>query len=131
MIVLKPSHPAVREILQDPRVSDFWREPGGYRDLPESLVCLLDSSGLFVVERFEHGGLRYAGIHAALIERGKNAVRSGRQAIEHCFTYFQADKVVARVQRDRRDVQMYTALCGMTRYGADNTHVYYEALPCR
>ena len=116
--------------LDDPCVSDFWREIG-FRPsrLPENIYFASDGRMLAVYEMFDGA----TGIHIAIPPdfRGINGIRFGRAAIAFAQESTGLNDVLARIQIDRQDVIVYAKHCGMIEYNRDETHVYMRAGLCQ
>lgn len=124
------SHQEAKLLLSADNVSSFWRESGNIQSLPDHFRFLFfDHVGLFVFEPFYD----YVGIHPAIFPevRGKIAVKAGREAIQWAFDKLDAYKVVARIQRDRKEVILFSKWSGMVEYDTDDTHYYCEASRCQ
>lgn len=67
-------------------------------------------------------------IHAVIPKqyRGKNAVKSAKEAIDWAIKSYGLRVVVARIDKNRKNVNLFARMVGMSHYKTDNLFNYYE-----
>jgi hypothetical protein len=130
-MILVSSAKKAEKLLEKPDLrQDFFRELldlGVAPRIPESLVVLEHASGFYFLEMLPG----FCGVHVLTYPdcRGKMAVEAGKQVIRWVFANL-SPVVRARIQKERKNVQLFATMCGMTCYSEDSTHRYYEVVQC-
>jgi len=130
MIILAKEE--AEKFLSLPELSDFWHEIGSVSELPNHFVYLHDDDGcLIILEPFDDVP-GFTGIHIAVMpeSRGKKAVKFAKLCIDWAFSEMFTIKVVARIEKNRKNVIRFSELAGMKKYNEDETHVFCEVNKC-
>ena len=106
----------------------FGNELGRPMKMPTSLKYLYDDGCMMILEDIEGG----FGIHLACEKgsRGSKAVRFSKRVFRLLREDFKSCRILARIQRHRKDVILIARLAGMVEYGVRDTHVYFEVKKC-
>lgn len=120
------------KFLSLPELADFWSEAGSPAALPDHFVFLYDGDGCMIILEPFNDVPGFTGIHIAAMpeSRGKKAVKFAKLCIDWAFTELFTLKVVARIEKNRKNVIRFSELAGMKKYNEDKTHVFCEVDKC-
>jgi hypothetical protein len=115
----------IREILLSSDVSGGFYGDASRKDRFGNGIFYLFNNGCLFPSVVKGAALS---IHAAIPKniRGKESVVAAKSVIAWAFQNLEIKKVVARVERHRRNVSFYAVLCGLAYTHACDRYSYYE-----
>ena len=128
MIVEVNNTEFIDRFLALPENDTFCSEIGRPMKMPPSLKYLYEDGCMMILEEIDGG----FGIHLACEKgrRGGAAVRFSKRVFGLLREDCNGCRILARIQRHRKDVMLIARLAGMVEYGVRDTHVYFEVKKC-